>query len=165
MHGVDTAGALTNAGSMTAATGAITATAGNVSAEGDPASDQARLKGKQFVMNGSTPTGSVGDAVNGAGVDGSVTIVGNDVRGYIEVVTGAAVGVAGEVITVVDFNKDYPGTPFPVISAGNIAAATLASQPHVAATTANFTLTLGATALTAGGGAGGTYIWTYHIIG
>lgn len=139
----------------------IRTTAGNISAEGDPASDQARLKGKQFVTAGAIGTGTKGVAMNNGGGDGSVVVSGNDIKGRLVVTTGAAVAASG-VMTVVSFGKAYPNAPEVIITPSNSFSADLATQPYVSASTiSDFTITVSATALTPAT----VYGWNFHIIG
>lgn len=141
----------------------ISTNAGNLTANGDPANDEARLRGKQLVMAGSAPTGSKGNALdNGAG-DGAVAITGNDARGLLTFVTGAAVnGTSGQAISVVTFDKSYPAAPVVILQPTNANAANLATQPYVSATASGFTIAIGATPLNAGGT---SYGWAYQVLG
>jgi len=155
------------AGDAALTAGNVTLTAGNVEAGGDPASNQARLKGKQFIMAGSAPTAeatskpgadnSVGDATE------AVVANSNDVRGRFTVSTGAA--TTNGVICRVTFNKEYPSTDYEVtLQSTNQEASDLGWVPCI--TTKN----VGYFELSSGTGAnklaaGTTYGWAYHVIG
>lgn len=152
-------------GDVDALAGDLYAPAGSVIVAGDPASDEARVYCKQVISQAAAaPTGSKGAAMNNGAGDGSVTITGTDIAGAITVVTGAAVNAAsGQLVTTVTLNKSYPANPIVHLYPSNINAADLATQPACASTAGNtFTVTIGASALTAGGTA---YGWTYQIVG
>lgn len=150
-------------GNITAAAGYIQASAGNVIAAGDPASDQARVKGKQFVAQGSTPTISATSQTgtdNGVG-DGTGGITGTDTAGRLTVSTGAATGNGD--IAVVTFNKAFANAPVVVISPTSADTSNLGWTPYVSSTTTTFKITSGTGAIKLG--AGKSFGWNYHVIG
>jgi hypothetical protein len=165
--GQGTGAAIAATGDVIAVSGKIKTMAGNVVADGDPASDQGRVKGLQFVMTGSAPTidatGQPGSD-NSVG-DGSGTVVANsnDVRGRITVTTGAA--TATGVICRVTFNKAYPSTDYEVaLTPTNAQATNFGTLPYVSTKdAAYFEISSGSAVLTAGGGT--AYGWAYHVIG
>jgi hypothetical protein len=168
--GQGTGAAIAATGDVIAVSGKIKTMAGNVVADGDPASDQGRVKGLQFVMTGSAPTAN---ATSNPGADNAVgdateTVVANsnDVRGRITVTTGAA--TTNGVICRVTFNKAYPSTDYEVtLQPTNTATSNLPWVPHISTkNVAYFEFS--------SGGAGPpdnklntaeTYGWAYHVIG
>lgn len=160
-------GELTTLAAITATVLDITALAGNIVAAGDPASDQARLRGKQIISAaGAAPTftatgkpgcdNSVGDG------SGSISAGSTDVVGIVGVTPGAA--TTNGVMIRVAFDKAYPAAPIVVLTPNNDAAVDLGWVPQVGSTTTYFEIASGTGAKKLPGG-GGLHRWNYHVIG
>jgi hypothetical protein len=122
-----------------------------------------------FVGHIATTGTAPGIAANlGAGTLGTATvsIVGNDQRGVITVLTGTAPTGANATIAVVTFHTPYATAPVvqPSPSSASAAALPAAGMAWIAdvnTTTTSFQLQISTTALAAGT----TYRWTYMVIG
>lgn len=163
-NGTITKALVTLSGALTAA-GNITATAGKIVANGDPASDQGRVYARQFVSTaGSAPTvvaANKAGADNGGG-DGAGVVTGTDTAGLITVTTGAATG-NGEICRIT-FNKAFPTAPVVTLTPTNSITSDLGWEPNVLATTTYFAISSGSGAKKLTGGAI-SYGWSYHVIG
>lgn len=154
----------TTSGDVTAARN-VEALAGNVIATGDPASDQARVKGKQFVSTASLATAGAGLVVAGVGqaaapANANVVLAGTDLGGTITVTTGA--GVIAGIVATITYTKAFPNGSVVTLTPRDAATAALALPAFTTAGATIWTLnTTGAGALANPG----VYVWNYSVSG
>jgi hypothetical protein len=108
---------------------------------------------------GITPTLTAG---SGAGTSPTITLVGNDVAGKLTITTGSS-PAANAAVATMTYASAYNAAPYPGLTPGNAAAASLAAaaQPYIGSAAGNLTISGGSTALSANT----TYVWFYQILG
>lgn len=111
-----------------------------------------------IIGNGVAPTIA---ANAGAGTGGTASITGSDIAGQITVGAGT-LPTAAVVAATITFNSAYASTPVVVLTPANAVTALLGGVTGIflSSTTAGFTLTAGATALSGST----TYLWNYMVM-
>lgn len=143
----------------------VEAANGNVVANGDPASNQGRVKGKQFVSTASLATAGAGLVVAGVGqaaapANANVVLAGTDLGGTITVTTGA--GVIAGIVATITYTKAFPNGSVVTLTPRDAATAALALPAFTTAGATIWTLnTTGAGALANPG----VYVWNYSVSG
>lgn len=99
----------------------------------------------------------------GAGTTPTVSVVGSDMGGEVNVTTGALPTAAAVVATITLGSAAFTNAPYVVLQPANAATALLtgATMVYVTATTGTFVINAGATGLVAAT----AYKWNYHIVG
>ena len=150
--------------------GDVKALAGNVRAEGDPDTGEARVYAKEIISEGAAPTAANAGGAGGAGFAINA-ISGNSMKGLVSFITGAA--PAGGAPILVTRDKDYPAIPVvhlcPAVAGGpageelNAAACDWAVGIVAIGVGGNTTFQISITGATIA--AGTDYGFAYHVVG